>query len=123
MTPERWERLKAAFHGALDRPASERHAWLDRTCGDDPTLLREAAALLQSHDTAAAFLEEPARIDPADLEGIPSGTRLGPYRVLPENGARSTGRGVVIQIRKGQPNFGTPLLPYPKWEERALIKK
>ena len=93
MTPERWERLKAAFHGALDRPASERHAWLARACGDDDTLLREATALLASHDTAAAFLEEPAHIDPADLDGIAEGTRLGPYRVLEEIGRG--GMGIV----------------------------
>jgi branched-chain amino acid transport system substrate-binding protein len=63
--------------------------------------------------------QERLRAALAELE-LP--TVLGPYRVAPENGARSAARAAVIQIRKGQPNFGPPLLPYPKWEERALIK-
>jgi hypothetical protein len=28
----------------------------------------------------------------------------------------------VVQIRKGRPELGTPLLPYPQWNERALIR-
>jgi len=63
--------------------------------------------------------QERLRVALAELE---LATVLGLYRVLPENGARSVARAAVIQVRKGQPNFGTPLLPYPKWEERALIK-
>jgi branched-chain amino acid transport system substrate-binding protein len=58
----------------------------------------------------------------AALAELELATLLGPYRVLPESGARSAARVDVVQIRKGQPNFGSPLLPYPKWEERALIK-
>jgi hypothetical protein len=29
---------------------------------------------------------------------------------------------VVVQIRLGRPEPGTPLLPYPQWNERAPIK-
>jgi hypothetical protein len=93
MTRERWERLKEVFQGALDQPAAERHAWLARACAGDTALLREADALIASHDTAGGFLEEPARIDPADLEGLQTGTQLGPYRVLEEIGRG--GMGVV----------------------------
>jgi predicted Ser/Thr protein kinase len=93
MTRERWERLKDVFQGALDQPVSERHRWLARACAGDAALLQEAEALLASHDTADQFLEEPAHIDPADLEGIPPGVQLGPYRVLEEIGRG--GMGVV----------------------------
>jgi hypothetical protein len=29
---------------------------------------------------------------------------------------------LVVQIRKGRPEAENPLLPYPQWNERTLIK-
>ena len=49
-------------------------------------------------------------------------TALGEYRVAPENGAQTGFRPVLVQIRKGRPAPGMPLLPYPQWEERSLIQ-
>jgi hypothetical protein len=93
MTPERWERLKAVFQGALVHPPSERRAWLVQACAGDHGLLQEAETLLESLDSAGGFLEEPARIDPGDLQTLPAGTALGPYRILEEIGRG--GMGVV----------------------------
>jgi branched-chain amino acid transport system substrate-binding protein len=75
-----------------------------------------AAAAARS---AGNFDQERLRAALAELE---ISTVLGPYRVLPESGAQSAARPEVIQIRLGRPSFGRPLLPFPKWEERALIK-
>ena len=88
MNPERWSRLKALFQGALDQPADARRAWMQQACGDDVALLREAEALLDAHDTAGDFLEQPAQLDPADLDTLPEGTMLGSYRI-----GRELGRG------------------------------
>ena len=93
MTPERWERLKQLFQGALEQTPYDRRAWLAKACEGDPSLLHEAQALLDSHETVGEFLEAPARIDPADLEGLPAGAQIGPYRVLQEIGRG--GMGVV----------------------------
>jgi branched-chain amino acid transport system substrate-binding protein len=49
-------------------------------------------------------------------------TVLGPYKVAPENGVQIGAKPVVVQIRKGRPEAGTPLLPYPQWNERTLIR-
>lgn len=49
-------------------------------------------------------------------------TVLGPYKVAPENGVQIGAKPVVVQIRKGRPEAGAPLLPYPQWDERALIR-
>ena len=49
-------------------------------------------------------------------------TVLGDYRVSPANGIQVGARPLVVQIRKGRPEAGAPLLPYPQWDERALIR-
>jgi branched-chain amino acid transport system substrate-binding protein len=69
--------------------------------------------------TAGSLDQERVRSALAELE-LP--TALGEYRVRAENGAQIGFRPVLVQIRKGRPELGTPLLPYPKWEERAIIK-
>lgn len=93
MTPEQWGRLKAAFQGALEQPPEARAAWLAETCAGDDALLREARALLATHEADQGFLEEPARFDPADLDPLVRGARLGPY-VIVEEIARG-GMGIV----------------------------
>jgi predicted Ser/Thr protein kinase len=93
MNQAQWERLKDVFNAALDQPAAERRAWLRQHCSDDRSVLREAEALLESHETAGAFLEQPAQVDPADFETLPPGTRVGNYVLLDELGRG--GMGVV----------------------------
>ncbi|HZO03155.1 MAG TPA: ABC transporter substrate-binding protein [Burkholderiales bacterium] len=69
--------------------------------------------------SAGGLDTESVRAALAELE-VP--TALGTYRVRPENGAQIGFKPAVVQIRKGRPELGTPLLPYPQWNERALIK-
>jgi branched-chain amino acid transport system substrate-binding protein len=64
-----------------------------------------------------------------DQEGVRSAlaaievpTVFGVYKVSPENGVQIGAKPVVVQIRKGRPELGKPLLPYPQWDERALIR-
>ena len=93
MKPQQWERLKNVFQNALEQPADARRAWLAEHCADDRTLLQEAEALLATHETAGSFLEEPARVDPEDLETLIPGTVVGSYKILEEIGRG--GMGVV----------------------------
>jgi branched-chain amino acid transport system substrate-binding protein len=58
----------------------------------------------------------------AALAGLEISTALGDYRVARENGAQIGFKPVVAQIRRGRAELGTPLLPYPQWNERALIQ-
>jgi serine/threonine-protein kinase len=83
MTPERWDRLKRLFHDALDQPAAERDRWLANASGGDTELLREARALLHSHETVGDFLDAPVEVDPEDVETLVPGSHLGQhYEIL-----------------------------------------
>jgi predicted Ser/Thr protein kinase len=81
------------FQDALDQPRDVRREWLRKECGADTGLLREVEALLETLDVSGNFLEEPAQIDPGDLDTIPPGTNLGSYQILEELGRG--GMGVV----------------------------
>ena len=63
---ERWERLKALFHGALEQPAIRAApTGCGRRAADDDALLRRSAGALDAHETPGGFLEEPVAFDDA----------------------------------------------------------
>ena len=50
----------AIFSAALELPASERAAYVQEACADDPALRLRLEALLRVHEAAIPFLEIPA---------------------------------------------------------------
>ena len=60
MTPERWRQIDAVFQEALDLPAADRAAFLDRACAGDADLRREVELLLSADQRAGDFIEAPA---------------------------------------------------------------
>jgi predicted Ser/Thr protein kinase len=93
MMSAQWTRLKALFHGALEQPAHLRERWLREAAAGDIELLHEAQALIEAHETAGTFLEEPPEVDPEELTALEPGARVGPYRIIEELGRG--GMGVV----------------------------
>ena len=102
---ERWERMRQLFHDALGRPASDRDAYLEEACGNDPALLAEINRLFKAHDEAGAFLEAPAvepfassRVtDSTQPMSLALGARLGAYELISRVGMG--GMGEVYRAR------------------------
>ena len=105
---DRFRRVDDLFDRALDLPAAEQAAFIDRECGHDEELRGEVMALLRSHRRAAQFLESPAveiaapllEEGRALLSSLPP-TRVGPFRVV-----REIGRGGMGAVFLGERDDG-----------------
>lgn len=97
MDRDRWQDVKRIFEGALDRPPSQRFAYVAEACGDDEELLREVHSLLRSLDDARDFMEQPAvgevaeQIAAGRARKVSKGQTVGQYRIL-SGSSRSTAR-------------------------------
>ena len=82
MSTENWERLRALFDGALERPPHERASFLKEQGNGDEALCREVESLLRAHEAVGGFLETPAvahvGVPAGDDQSAPRGTRLAP---------------------------------------------
>lgn len=64
MTDERWRRVEALFHRAVDAPKSEREILIAQLCGDDPEVLAEVLTLLRADsDVERLMSSAPAAAD------------------------------------------------------------
>ncbi|MGH7574939.1 MAG: serine/threonine-protein kinase, partial [Longimicrobiales bacterium] len=102
MNPHRWQRLEAVFFGALETPAEERRAYLDRVCADDAELRAEVEAVLAAHAVAGgpdpvwlAAVTMGAASESADAL---IGTRIGAHRLDERIG--HGGMGVVYRAHR-----------------------
>lgn len=56
-----WERAKEVFEAAVDLDSHDREAYLEKACADDSILLAEVKDLLDFHDRAGSFLQDPTK--------------------------------------------------------------
>jgi serine/threonine protein kinase/tetratricopeptide (TPR) repeat protein len=89
------------FAEALELPPSERRAFLDRACGDDPILRARIEALLLGHKAAESFLEQPLTTWPVPATEEKAGARIGPYTLVRRIG--EGGCGVVWLAEQTSP--------------------
>src|SRR5690242_12077988 len=94
MNQEFWRRAEELFHATIERPQSERQAFLDNACGGDAELRRQVELLVSREEQAGSFLEQPA-IDDATAtlasSGSFAGRQFGPYRITAAIGAGGMG--------------------------------
>jgi hypothetical protein len=97
MTGPSWARVEELYHAAVERPAAEREAFLDRACGGDEELRREVLSLLAHERAAERLMEGPAAEAATQNLAVVRGTRLGPYEIVDLIGAG--GMGEVYRAR------------------------
>jgi tetratricopeptide (TPR) repeat protein len=85
VTSERWQRVEAFFEQSLEAPAAERPQFLEAI--GDVDLRREVESLLQSHQEAGAFLDEPDRFfssESFEADTLSPGQMIDRYRIIRE---------------------------------------
>ncbi len=111
MTPERWQEVQGLLHHALEKPSSERSAFLEQACADDAALRAEVSSLVSSAEESGDFLETPAApVAEAHAVEEPERRRIGPYLVDRLLGSGGMG-SVYLAVRADE-----------QYEKRVAIK-
>jgi serine/threonine protein kinase len=116
MTPERWQQIDRLFHAVLERPPSDRSAFLAQVCRGDIFLRSEVESLIESHEQCDSFIEKPAEDLAAELLGA-SKTRLradqviGHYTIVSLLGSGGMGEVYLARDEKLGRQIAIKLLP------------
>ena len=98
MTAERWQRLEALFHAALEHRTADRGTFLSGACDGDAELQAELERLLEGHAQASAFVGSAiAGIEQVAAALPDDGFQIGAYRIV-----RELGRGGMGTVYLGE---------------------
>ncbi|HYL99172.1 MAG TPA: serine/threonine-protein kinase [Blastocatellia bacterium] len=96
MNPEQWNRVKDLFQSCINLDLGDRASFLESQCAGMGDVRREVESLLAAHQKAGGFMAEPAvedalRVVDYSRPSIPTGRRIGPYKVIDEIGVGGMG--------------------------------
>src|SRR6059058_1243203 len=96
VTSERWKRVDAVFEQALELPQDQRAAFLQENCNSDAEVRREVESLLNSHERAGNFIDQPSLFFADDTlrdngSTPQAGELIGSYRIVRELGRGGMG--------------------------------
>src|SRR5215510_5674305 len=116
MTPERWKKLDALFHEALELQGEARAVHLAKVCGDDERLREEAERLLAAHEREGDFIEAPIFAETTgltadDLDQSPVGRNIGPYQVISLLGRGGMGDVFLAEDTRLERKVALTILP------------
>ena len=129
MSPERWRQIDDIFKSALEVPAGERAAFIERACGGDEALRAEVMSLV-AHDgrggtLGAPAVEEATRLLAAERERAEplAGRTIGSYRVVSRLGAGGMGEvHLAVHDRTGR-KVALKLLPEHFAGDEARVRR
>jgi len=113
--PDRWRQIDELFDAALERDPTQRAAFLDGACAEDPSLRREVESLLAAHERAGSFIETPASDSQVDLgvtgaRHVTVGGRIGHYEIISALGAGGMGEVFLARDISLERNVSIKLL-------------
>ncbi|HEX8129503.1 MAG TPA: protein kinase [Pyrinomonadaceae bacterium] len=128
MTPERYQRIKALFHSALERTAEERPAFLAEACGSDAALQAKVEALIAADEQSGDFLNAPAYEVAAEMiagsqTGSLLGQRIGHYQIKALLGSGGMGEVYLAKDMRLGRRVALKLLPDYLTDDESRVRR
>ena len=120
------QQLIELFDAVSEQPPAQRAALLEAACQGDVELRAEVERLMQAHEHADGFLEQPPLLaaDSFDQSARVIGRRIGPYRLLREIG--HGGMGAVYLAVRDDDAFQKQVaikLVWPGWNRAEMLRR
>ena len=134
MSADRWERIQALYHGALERPRAQREKFLSKACRGDSELRREVESLLAHESDADSLLDSPVWEEAGDREvpslarpAIPLGATFGMFRIVGLLGSGGMGEVYRATDTSLERDVALKILPPemagdPAWRSRFKLE-